>query len=156
MRLKNVLTTAQPQQQYSGPLVQVMTVFFEFSMLRFWQISKSISDRSGLCRMEFFLSGNGDQALPFELQAFEVPLAAAVRMFESDCNALEDKLLPSLERLTAKVKHTAGHHLINWPVCYSTGQGLVIRSLLSPALQPIHSHEDNSPCGDRCLGWFDK
>lgn len=54
--------------------------------------------------MEFFLSGNGDQALPFELQAFEVPLAAAVRMFESECNALEGKLLPSLERLTAKVR----------------------------------------------------
>ena len=53
--------------------------------------------------MEFFLSGEGDQALPFELQAFEVPLAAAVRMFESECNALENKLLPSLERLTAKV-----------------------------------------------------
>ena len=56
-----------------------------------------------MCRMEFFLSGSGDQALPFELQAFEVPLAAAVRMFESETNALENKLLPSLERLTAKV-----------------------------------------------------
>lgn len=59
--------------------------------------------RAGLCRMEFFLTGSGDQALPFELQAFEVPLAAAVRMFESETSALEDKLLPSLERLTAKV-----------------------------------------------------
>ena len=56
-----------------------------------------------LCRMEFYLSGNGDQALPFELQAFEVPLAAAVRLFESETTALEAKLLPSLERLTAKV-----------------------------------------------------
>ena len=55
------------------------------------------------CRMEFFLTGNGDQALPFELQAFEVPLAAAVRMFESETNSLENKLLPSLERLTIKV-----------------------------------------------------
>ncbi|DBB07428.1 TPA: hypothetical protein ACH3X3_008910 [Trebouxia sp. C0006] len=54
-------------------------------------------------RMEFYLSGNGDQALPFELQAFEVPLAAAVRLFESETTALEAKLLPSLERLTAKV-----------------------------------------------------
>ena len=53
--------------------------------------------------MEFYLSGNGDQALPFELQAFEVPLAAAVRLFESETTALEGKLLPSLERLTAKV-----------------------------------------------------
>lgn len=56
-----------------------------------------------MCRMEFFLTGSGDQALPFELQAFEVPLAAAVRMFESETSALENKLLPSLERLTAKV-----------------------------------------------------
>ena len=53
--------------------------------------------------MEYFLDGNGDQALPFELHAFEVPLAAAVRLFESETNALEGKLLPSLERLTAKV-----------------------------------------------------
>ena len=58
-----------------------------------------------LFRMEFYLSGSGDQALPFELQAFEVPLAAAVRLFESETNALEGKLLPSLERLTAKVSH---------------------------------------------------
>lgn len=56
--------------------------------------------------MEFYVDGNGDQALPFELQAFEVPLAAAVRMFESETNALEGKLLPSLERLTAKVSCT--------------------------------------------------
>lgn len=56
--------------------------------------------------MEFYLDGNGDQALPFELQAFEVPLAAAVRMFESETNTLEGKLLPSLERLTAKVSCT--------------------------------------------------
>ena len=66
--------------------------------------------------MEFFLSGEGDQALPFELQAFEVPLAAAVRMFESECNALENKLLPSLERLTAKVNTQQNYKL---PVCGS-------------------------------------
>jgi hypothetical protein len=62
-----------------------------------------------LCRMEFYLRGNGDQALPFELQAFEVPLAAAVRLFESETNALEGKLLPSLERLTAKVSLHTGY-----------------------------------------------
>ncbi len=61
------------------------------------------------CRMEFYLRGNGDQALPFELQAFEVPLAAAVRLFESETNALEGKLLPSLERLTAKVSLHSGY-----------------------------------------------
>lgn len=53
--------------------------------------------------MEFFLSGNGDLSLPYELQAFEVPLAATVRLFESEAAALEGKLLPSLDRLTAKV-----------------------------------------------------
>ena len=53
--------------------------------------------------MEFFLSGNGDQSLPYELQAFEVPLAATVRLFEAEAAALEGKLLPSLDRLTAKV-----------------------------------------------------
>ena len=57
--------------------------------------------------MEFYLSGNGDPALPFELQAFEVPLAAAVRMFEAEFTALQGKLLPSLERLTAKVAQQA-------------------------------------------------
>ena len=56
--------------------------------------------------MEYYLSGNGDQALPYELQAFEVPLAATVRLFEAEASALEHKLLPSLDRLTAKVTLT--------------------------------------------------
>lgn len=62
--------------------------------------------------MEFFLSGNGDQSLPYELQAFEVPLAATVRLFESEAAALEGKLLPSLDRLTAKVKNSAHLHAV--------------------------------------------
>ena len=74
--------------------------------------------------MEFYLSGNSDQELPFELQAFEVPLAAAVRLFEAETNALEGKLLPSLERLTAKV---CMHTITNEPTneahaCHNTGR----------------------------------
>ena len=42
-----------------------------------------------------------------------MPLAAAVRLFESEANALEGKLLPSLERLTAKVTLT---YLKAWPL----------------------------------------
>ena len=55
--------------------------------------------------MEICLSGHGDQTLPFELQALEVPLAAAAHLFELEMNALESKLLPSLKRLTAKVRY---------------------------------------------------
>jgi len=75
-------------------------------------LSKTV--RLFLCRMEFYLSGTGDQALPFELQAFEVPLAAAVRLFESETTALEGKLLPSLERLTAKVSLQFGYTTRLW------------------------------------------
>ena len=55
------------------------------------------------CRIEFCTSGHDDQGLPYELHALEVPLATTVRLFESEALQLEKLLLPSLERLSARV-----------------------------------------------------
>eukprot|EP00891_Asterochloris_glomerata_P003934 jgi/Astpho2/3934/fgenesh1_pg.00063_%23_10_t len=54
-------------------------------------------------QIEFYASGHDDQGLPYELHALEVPLATTVRLFESDALQLEKLLLPSLERLSARV-----------------------------------------------------
>lgn len=104
-----------------------------------------------LFRMEFYLSGSGDQALPFELQAFEVPLAAAVRLFESETNALEGKLLPSLERLTAKVSHNPRYktavQLQNMrPAC--TADSRAMSQLQTQKLWHSYSHKTSFKAAD--------
>ena len=66
------------------------------------------SARSLCCRIEFCTSGHDDQGLPYELHALEVPLATTVRLFESETLQLEKLLLPSLERLSARVSRVQG------------------------------------------------
>jgi hypothetical protein len=79
-------------------------------------VSRSVNEP--MCRMQYFVAGNADQNLPYELHAFEVPLAAAVRSFELEAAALEKVLLPSLQRLSARVRTSLAKVSMSLPFLY--------------------------------------